>query len=69
MITITTVAIILQYITISKQYTAHLKFTQCYVSNVFNKKTLKNKVLNYICSSLMLILGVWYMYAYYMKVF
>lgn len=37
-INIPTMAIILQYVNLSKEHTVHLKLTQCYPSNLFNIK-------------------------------
>lgn len=43
MINITTVAIIVHYINGSKQQVVHLKCTQCFTSNIFNKKNAVKK--------------------------
>ena len=36
-----TMAITLQYINVSNQHVVHLKFTQCYMANIFQLKKIK----------------------------
>lgn len=40
-LTIATMAIILQCINVSNQHVIHLKFTQCYTSNIFQQNVKK----------------------------
>lgn len=42
-ISIATKAIILQYVILSKKHTVQLKLTQCYPSNLFNRKKKQEK--------------------------